>query len=116
MSIIEKALQETVNILSQKASQYVDLLNKLPEVVKSKKYRKIYNILLQAALFSDNTGATVKEIAVSTQLHENTVQKHLQELQITTDHIIVHSEARAYRYELNLGNCFPKSDGKVNDK
>ena len=116
MSIIEKALQETVNILSQKASQYVDLLNKFPEVVKSKKYRKIYNILLQAALFSDNTGATVKEIAVSTQLHENTVQKHLQELQITTDHIIVHSEARAYRYELNLGNCFPKNDGKVNDK
>ena len=109
-AIIEKALQETVDILSKKSLQFTDLLSKLPIIVKNKKYLKIYDILLQAALFSDNIGATVKEIAVSTHLHENTVQKHLQELQATTDHIIVHTSTRAFRYELNLDNCFKKTD------
>ena len=109
-AIIEKALQETVDILSKKSLQFTDLLSKLPIVVKNKKYLKIYDILLQAALFSDNIGATVKEIAASTHLHENTVQKHLQELQATTDHIIVHTSTRAFRYELNLDNCFKKTD------
>ena len=112
-AIIEKALQETVDILSKKSLQFTNLLSKLPVIVKSKKYLKIYDILLQAALFSDNIGATVKEIAASTHLHENTVQKHLQELQATTDHIIVHSTTRAYRYELNLDTCFKEMDGNL---
>ena len=115
-AIIEKALQETVSILSKKSIQFTDLLSRLPVIVKSKKYLKIYDILLQAALFSDNIGATVKEIAASTQLHENTVQKHLQELQATTDHIIVHSTTRAYRYELNLGTCFKEIDENPSKK
>ena len=115
-AIIEKALQETVDILSKKSLQFTNLLSKLPVIVKSKKYLKIYDILLQAALFSDNIGATVKEIAASTHLHENTVQKHLQELQATTDHIIVHSTTRAYRYELNLDTCFKEMDGNLSGK
>ena len=68
--------------------------------------QKIYNILLQASLFSDNAGATIKEIAETLGKHENTVQRNLQRLQDETNYIIVHKGHRAYRYELNLDNFF----------
>ena len=110
ISVIEKALQETIAILSQKADLYHNLQGKLPILVPNKKYVRVYSILLQAALFSDNMGATVKEISASTHLHENTVQHHLQEIQNTTNHVIVHTGNRAYRYELNLSSCFKPDD------
>lgn len=104
MAIIEKALQEIVDILSQKSNLFFNLWKQIPKNIKSKKYIKIYYVLLQAALFSDHNGATIKEIASGTQLHENTVKRHLYQLQACTDHIVVHTETRAYRYELNIEN------------
>ena len=106
ISIIEKALQETIEILSKKASQYIDLQTKLNKIITNRKLLPVYNLLLQATLFSDNIGATVKEISTATHLHENTIQRHLQEIQNTSDHLIIHTGNRAYRYELNLSKCF----------
>lgn len=106
MKIIEKALQETIDILSQKSERFHSLQKELNHRNIKKSDKKIYNILLQAALFSDNTGATIKEIAETLGQHENTVQRNLQRLQDETDYIIVHKGRRAYRYELDLDHFF----------
>lgn len=106
MKIIEKALQETIDILSQKSDRFHSLQKELKNKDIKKSDRKIYYILLQASLFSDHSGATIKEIAKTLGQHENTVQRNLQRLQDETDYIIVHKGHRAYRYELNLDNFF----------
>ena len=106
MKIIEKALQEIIDILSQKSELFQSLQKELNSKNIKKSDKKIYNILLQASLFSDNAGATIKEISETLGKHENTVQRNLQRLQDETNYVIVHKGHRAYRYELNLDNFF----------
>lgn len=104
--IFERSLTETIEILERKANQFYHYQKLLSERNDKKQDKKIYNVLLQAALFSDGLGATVKEIAETLGKHENTVQKNLQRLQEESDYIIVHRSHRAYRYELNLQKFF----------
>lgn len=102
MRIIEKALSETIDILESKYQKYARYSACLNKGHIKKQDLPIYNVLLQAALFSDDMGATVKEIAGTLRRHENTIQRNLQRLQEETNHIIAHKAHRAYRYELNL--------------
>lgn len=109
LSIYEKSLTKTIKILEEKA----ELFNHYQGLLKNKKIdstkKKIYSILLQASLFSDHLGASIKEMAKTIGNHENTIQRNLQQMQENNDYIIVHKEHRAYRYELNL-NSFFKED------
>jgi len=102
MQIIEKALSETISILENKYQKYARYSKCLKKGHIRKQDLPIYNVLLQAALFSDEMGATVKAIAVTLRRHENTIQRNLQRLQEDTNHIIAHKAHKAYRYELNL--------------
>ncbi len=106
LAIYEKSLTKTIQILEEKSESFYHyqklLLAKKIDATKS----KIYSILLQASLFSDHMGATVREIAQTVGNHENTIQRHLQKMQEDNDYIIVHKEHRAYRYELNLKSFF----------
>lgn len=106
MKIIEKALQEIIDILSYKSERFNLLQEELAKKDIKKSDKKIYYILLQAALFSDNVGATIKEIAETLGQHENTVQRNLQRLQDETNYVIVHKGKKAYHYELDLDNFF----------
>ena len=104
LAIFEKSLTETIEILEKKANDFNIYQKILFSSDLKKPDKKIYNVLLQAALFSDNLGATVKEIAETIDQHENTVQRNLQRMQEETNYVLVHHNQRAYRYELNLNN------------
>ena len=103
LSIYEKSLLETIKILERKTTLYQEYLECLNAKIKNKNELKIYTIMLQASLFSDHAGASLKEIANTTGVHENTVQRKLSAIE---DHVIVHREHRAYRYELNIQSFF----------
>lgn len=103
LSIYEKSLIETIKILEEKTKLFEDYRKRLYGKALPKTELKIYDILLQASLFSDHAGASVKEIAETIDKHEKTVQRKLLAI---TDHVIVHKEQRAYRYELNIQSFF----------
>lgn len=62
--------------------------------------KKIYYVLLQAALFSDE-GASLSEIAQTVSKHPATINRHLQKY--PPSHIVINTSHRAHLYALNLG-------------
>lgn len=100
---IYDAIQYTQSILNKKLNQYKTYSDKLPCLIGAKltTLHKIYDILLQASIFS-NGGATVPEIVSTINVSENTVSKYLK--QIPEDRIIISKTGRPYQYRLNL-NC-----------
>lgn len=72
---------------------------RMMNAVHDKKLRDVYDILLQAAVFSD-VGATVAEIAEALDQTETTVYAKLKS--IPEEHMIQHRSSRPYHYMLCL--------------
>ena len=73
-------------------------LNELDFVKKYPKNYNVYNILLQAAIFS-NSGASIKSISKSIHQKENTIRKKIK--LVPEKYIIFYKESNTHYYKLN---------------
>ena len=92
-----------VNEILQERRKKLDALAQALEIhyfgtAKNKADWKIYFILLQAYLFSDD-GATLKEIASTVGQSAKTIQTHIK--RYPADHITTNTTRRAHRYKLS---------------
>lgn len=93
-------MKKTINYLSEKIKE-LDKYNrqvkdlKLPDELTS----EIYNVLLQATLFSP-TGITMQDIISSLDKSRNTIIKRLDN--IPDEHLVIDTSEKPYRYKLNL--------------
>lgn len=100
LEFILLAVKDTKIILSCKYNEYISLKEKLSNLsIYDNTSIRIYNILLQATIFSD-IGATIKEIAATTNKSEKTIGIKLRN--IPKDHIIIDDSSRPYHYKLNM--------------
>ena len=91
----------TKEILTKRFARYKSYEKKLENLsISNQTLAGIYNILLQAAIFSDFGGATITEIKDTLQKSENTIKSRLKE--IPNSHIIITKSSRPYHYRLNL--------------
>lgn len=100
LNIIKQSMKKTINYLSEKIKE-LDKYNrqvkdlKLPDELTS----EIYNVLLQATLFSP-TGITMQDIISSLDKSRNTIIKRLDN--IPDEHLVIDTSEKPYRYKLNL--------------
>ena len=101
LEFISLAVKDTEKILMCKYNKYVSFKEKLAKIESENDttLNNIYNILLQAAIFSD-IGATIKEIAVTINKSERTVGTKLRN--ISNDILLIDDSSRPYHYKLNL--------------
>lgn len=98
--LIQKSIHRVHDILQEKGKKLFSLEKavKASPDIPSQKERKIYDILLQAYLFSDE-GATVEEIAHTLGQSTRTIRTHL--TRYPADHIEVDPSHKAHRYKLS---------------
>ena len=100
LHFIYSAISYTKNVLLRKWDQYISYKNCLDFLeIKDTTTHKIYDSLLQAAIFS-NWGATIDEIAATIKKTKSTVYNKLKT--IPPDRYIVSKKTRPYYYRLNL--------------
>lgn len=98
--LILRSISRVNELLKDKSEKLTELLEKLKTLpLENELDQKIYYILLQAALFSDD-GATLKEIANTTQRSPRTIQLHIKTY--PQSHISINKSRRAHRFKLNL--------------
>ena len=100
LELISSAVEHTKKTLESKLTKYQAYLKTINKLnLKDKTLFDIYNILLQAAIFS-NIGATISEIKSTLKKSENTIMSRLK--QIPKSLIIKNEQTRPYHYKLNL--------------
>lgn len=100
LRFIYNAISYTKSVLLKKWDQYLSYKKPLNSLeIKDPTTHKIYDVLLQAAIFS-NWGATIDEIAVAIKKTKSTVYNKLKT--IPPDRYIVSKKTRPYYYRLNL--------------
>lgn len=100
LQIIENAAKDTLTYLRQQSQRYQDYLariNSLP--VKDKLTGELYNLLLQAALFSP-VGISMQELSGVLKKSRNTISARLDAM--PKKHLVVDKEGRQHRFKLNL--------------
>lgn len=97
---ILKSATQVNAILKDKYKKLVDYEKKLHALnLAGKTDFRIYCILLQAALFSDD-GATLEEMAATLHKSSRTIDNRIKSY--PPEHIIINKTHRAYRYKLRL--------------
>lgn len=106
LTLICTAISNTKSILQKKREQYLSYQKQLSawEIDNETTY-KIYDILLQAAVFS-TWGATIDEIADTIQKTKSTVYSRFKT--IPTERYIISKDTRPYHYRLNLNSLNTK--------
>lgn len=99
LRFIYEAVRFTGDALDDRLRRYRAYHGRVMNAVHDKKLRNVYDILLQAAVFSD-VGATVAEIAGTLDQTETTVYAKLKS--IPEEHMIQHRSSRPYHYMLCL--------------
>ena len=99
LRFIYEAVRFTGDALDDRLRRYRAYHGRVMNAVHDKKLRNVYDILLQAAVFSD-VGATVAEIAEALDQTETTVYAKLKS--IPEEHMIQHRSSRPYHYMLCL--------------
>ena len=102
VDIIDKALNqlyEKLKLNYLKLKRYISLINILPHGV-SAKYGPLYDLLIQASLFSEN-GISAKELTTYMEISNTTLYKRLNELK-PYNLIIKKIDENTHYYSLNL--------------
>lgn len=106
LTLICTAISYTTNILQKKQELYLSYQKKLDTwKIDNETTYKIYDILLQAAVFS-TWGATIDEIASTIQKTKSTVYSRFKT--IPTERYIISKSTRPYHYRLNLNSLNQK--------
>lgn len=100
LEILNKAIDETVEILQRKLYQLNHYSAKLNKLIKGDDVTKrICFILLQSSLFYGE-GATITEIRQTVKKSRGTVQQRIN--QIPAEYLLINKNAKPYRYKLNM--------------
>lgn len=99
LGIISRSITSTDELLREKKQRLDEAAERLHRIVTDKKDYRIYYVLLQAALFSQE-GASLTELSEALSLHGRTLRRKFDAW--PQDHILVNREARQHRYRLNL--------------
>ena len=101
LEFIAQTVSYTRAVLEEKERLYLKGLEKIQDIAgANKKVFVFYDLLLQAACFSD-CGATMQDIRKFTGKSENTVYAYLDK--IPADMLLVDKKYRPYHYRLDLG-------------
>lgn len=101
LEFIASAITSTYKLLFEKYELFSSLNQKLDEMLKNedKTTKRVYNILLQAAVFSD-MGATSQEIVQTLKLSKRTIDARIKE--IPNKILLADKTSRPYHYKLRL--------------
>lgn len=101
LEFIASAITSTCKLLFEKYELFSSLNQKLDEMLKNedKTTKRVYNILLQAAVFSD-MGATSHEIVQTLKLSKRTIDARIKE--IPNEILLADKTSRPYHYKLRL--------------
>ncbi len=101
LEFIASAITSTYKLLFEKYELFSSLNQKLDEMLKNedKTTKRVYNILLQAAVFSD-MGATSHEIVQTLKLSKRTIDARIKE--IPNEILLADKTSRPYHYKLRL--------------
>lgn len=100
LEMLNKAIEEAIEILQKKLSQLKTYSNKIDKLIVSDSVTKsIYFILLQASLFFGE-GATISEIMKTTKKSRGTIQQRIDNIPET--HLFINKSIKPYRYKLNM--------------
>ena len=101
LEFIASAITSTYKLLFEKYELFSSLNQKLDEMLKNedKTTKRVYNILLQAAVFSD-MGATSQEIVQTLKLSKRTIDARIKE--IPNEILLADKTSRPYHYKLRL--------------
>ena len=101
LEFIASAITSTYKLLFEKYELFSSLNQKLDEMLKNedKTTKRVYNILLQAAVFSD-MGATSHEIVQTLKLSKRTIDARIKE--IPNEILLTDKTSRPYHYKLRL--------------
>ena len=101
LEFIASAITSTYKLLFEKYELFSSLNQKLDEMLKNedKTTKRVYNILLQAAVFSD-MGATSHEIVQTLKLSKRTIDARIKE--IPNESLLADKTSRPYHYKLRL--------------
>lgn len=101
LEFIASAITSTYKLLFEKYELFSSLNQKLYEMLKNedKTTKRVYNILLQAAVFSD-MGATSQEIVQTLKLSKRTIDARIKE--IPNEILLADKTSRPYHYKLRL--------------
>lgn len=101
LEFIASAITSTYKLLFEKYELFSSLNQKLDEMLKNedKTTKRVYNILLQAAVFSD-MGATSQEIVQTLKLSKRTTDARIKE--IPNEILLADRTSRPYHYKLRL--------------
>lgn len=101
LEFIASAITSTYKLLFEKYELFSSLNQKLDEMLKNEDNttKRVYNILLQAAVFSD-MGATSHEIVQTLKLSKRTIDARIKE--IPNEILLADKTSRPYHYKLRL--------------
>ena len=101
LEFIASAITSTYKLLFEKYELFSSLNQKLDEMLKNedKTTKRVYNVLLQAAVFSD-MGATSQEIVQTLKLSKRTIDARIKE--IPNEILLTDKTSRPYHYKLRL--------------
>ncbi len=101
LEFIASAITSTYKLLFEKYELFSSLNQKLDEMLKNedKTTKRVYNVLLQAAVFSD-IGATSQEIVQTLKLSKRTIDARIKE--IPNEILLADKTSRPYHYKLRL--------------
>lgn len=101
LEFIASAITSTYKLLFEKYELFSSLNQKLDELLKNedKTTKRVYNVLLQAAVFSD-MGATSQEIVQTLKLSKRTIDARIKE--IPNEILLADKTSRPYHYKLRL--------------
>lgn len=101
LEFIASAITSTYKLLFEKYELFSSLNQKLDEMLKNedKTTKRVYNVLLQAAVFSD-MGVTSQEIVQTLKLSKRTIDARIKE--IPNEILLTDKTSRPYHYKLRL--------------
>ena len=100
LRIIEQAAKQTVEYLKKQSRLYEAYLEKIAQLPEEDKLTlSLYDVLLQAALFSAD-GVTMQDLAKVLKKSRNTVAKRLEKF--PSEYLLIDKSSRQYQYKLNI--------------
>lgn len=100
LKIIENAAKDTLAYLRQQSQRYQDYLARIKGLaINDKLTGELYNLLLQAALFSP-VGISMQELSSVLKKSRNTISARLDAM--PAEYLIIDKESRQHRFKLNL--------------
>ena len=100
LEIINKAMQEAIDILTKKHKQFIICIQKLKQLqIDDEVTREIYFILFQSALFYGE-GVNITQLMNLTEKSRATIQQRLNKM--PKNHLLITKQGKQYRYKLDM--------------